>query len=216
MSPAEKERLAFIEKQKRDLEEVPFLPSMVAKKKRWLDIVDFYKNRSEGQAKEIFEAEQLLAEALGYIDHEGLVGPPGSVVCPFSLWEIAFIAARALKGIEGNMKFTPMNRRLHVRRVGINSSRKQKKQDGVVLPDNVEFEKKGRELYAVVSKADDVKLKVAPGDYIIVEPSMVEVDRYVVTNKEEGGQDIEIMTVQENYVKGVVTSWEEEDEKETT
>lgn len=215
MSPAEKKRLEFIEKQRRSLEEVPFLPSVVEKKKKWLEAVGWYKRRSEGMLQEIFEAEQILAEALGFIDHEGLVGPPGSVVCPCTLWEIAYLAAKAIKDkdIEGEMKFEPRNRRLYVRRVGVNPTKKQKRADGIILPENVEFEKRGNELYQVISKAPDVKMDVEEGDYVLVEDGMVDRDAFKTSDE---GKDFVFLTVQENYVKGVVSSWEQDEEKETT
>jgi len=111
------------------------------------------------------------------------------------------------------MKFEPKNRRLYVRRVGRNSNRKDKRNDGILLPTkDVKFEDKGNELYAVISKAEDVKLKVDQGDYILVEASMVERD---VFRSNDGKENHVFLTVLENYVKGVISSWEEESEETT-
>lgn len=113
------------------------------------------------------------------------------------------------------MKFEPRNRRLYIRRVGQNPTKKQKRVDGIVLPEDVKFENKGNELYCIVDKSKDVKLDVEIGDYILVEESMVEATQFKRDNHGVEIAPLVFLTVLENYVKGVVSSWDEESKKTT-
>ena len=107
------------------------------------------------------------------------------------------------------MKFEPKNKRLHVRRVGHDSAtKKQKRDDGIIVPDKVNPAKKGNELYSILAISEDVQLSWKIGDYILVENNMVQKDSF---STEEEGEEFIFYTIQENYVKGIVSSWEEKE-----
>lgn len=99
------------------------------------------------------------------------------------------------------MKFRPRNRRLLLHKVGTEKSNKHAKREleGFVIPETIDINKKGNEIYKVLDKSPDVSLAVEIGDFVAIETGMV--------NKREYGEHV-YYTTQENYVVGILESYE--------
>jgi len=97
------------------------------------------------------------------------------------------------------MNFEPLNRRLHITEV---VSDYKEKEASVLLPkdiaERVNKSEPESKVYLVLAKAPDVTLAVVPGQFIILSDHLVERD---VVRKGV------VLTVLENHVKGVVSSF---------
>lgn len=88
-----------------------------------------------------------------------------------------------------------------MKKIGEEEQNKKNRSDGIIVPEGVDLKKKGNEIYQILAKAPDISLSVENEDLIVVEDGMVERN---VFRSENGNEEHIYLTVQENYVKGVV------------